>query len=303
MNNAFGAFHKKLQTRINQHLHQVLTLDDQSQHLADAMQYAVLNGGKRLRPVLVYAAFNAVNKNKEHPIADNEYALADDVAAAIELIHSYSLVHDDLPAMDDDDLRRGKPTCHKKYDEATAILAGDGLQALAFELISNNALLSDQQKVALCLSLARAAGPSGMVAGQMVDLEAVNKPQTQTQLEAMHRLKTGALICSALEMGAVCANASEKERKILQNYGELIGLAFQVVDDILDITADTEILGKQQGADQQRGKPTYPSIMGLEQAQAYARRLCDQAKKELTGLNKPSVVLEELAQYIVSREF
>lgn len=300
MTNIFSQFHKTQQARVNRHIDKLLNLNDHSANLAQAMHYAVLNGGKRLRPVLVYAAFDAICSNHDRQANFN---IIDDVAAAIELIHSYSLVHDDLPAMDDDDLRRGKPTCHRAFDEATAILAGDGLQAMAFDLICTSSVLHDTQKVRLCRSLAHAAGPLGMVAGQMVDLEAVNNPLNQAQLEAMHKLKTGALICSALELGAICAKADPAEYKILQNYGELIGLAFQVVDDILDVTAETKTLGKQQGADQQRGKPTYPSLMGLEQAQAYATGLCRDAKNALSDLTRPSPVLEQLAEYIVKREF
>lgn len=300
MTETFRTFHQLKQKRVNQHLKQVLTLDDPSANLAKAMNYAVLNGGKRLRPVLVYAAYNAI---KPHTNSKNNFDAVDDIAAAIELIHSYSLVHDDLPAMDDDDLRRGKPTCHKAFDDATAILAGDGLQSFAFELICNSTSIDDKQKVQLCQSLAHAAGPLGMVAGQMVDLEAVNKPISQSQLEAMHKLKTGALICCALDLGAICANANQQQRKILQNYGECIGLAFQVVDDILDVTGETATLGKQQGADQERGKPTYPALMGLEQAKTYAITLCDDAKKALTDLGQPNPVLEGLAEYIVNREF
>ena len=266
-----------------------------------AIRHSLLAPGKRLRPLLVLISAEACGSN-------NESALP--AACALEMIHAYSLIHDDLPAMDDDDLRRGKPSCHIAFSEATAILAGDGLQALAFEQLAACEDLTDSQHRRASLTLAQAAGPSGMVGGQMIDINAASLTGTtakqvtkftQVQLEGMHRAKTGALICAALEMGAICANATQQQCARLRRYGELVGLAFQVVDDVLDVIGDTEQLGKQQGSDQLLGKPTYPEMIGLESSQRYALELCTRAQTELSGMAGSTDILQQLATYIVRR--
>ncbi len=268
--------------------------------LLDAMRYAVLNGGKRLRPTLVYAAYGAVTA--QPALVDSASKGCDAAAIAVELVHSYSLVHDDLPAMDDDDLRRGQPSCHKAFDEATAILAGDALQALAFAQLGRCEALSGEQRARLVSLLADAAGADGMVGGQTLDLNALKSPQLSlSDLEQLHRAKTGALITAALLMGAACADAPPQQNHILREFGGLVGLAFQVVDDVLDVTTPTELLGKQQGADEQKGKPTYTTLMGVEGAQMHARELCQQAQALLEPLGDNALVLSRLADYIVER--
>ena len=266
-------------------------------HLArlfDAMRYSLLNGGKRVRPLLVFAAAQAVD-------TDCDAATLDRIASAVEYIHAYSLVHDDLPAMDDDDLRRGNPTCHRAFDEATAILAGDGLQSRAFELLAQLPGVAAETRLALIETLAAAAGPRGMVGGQAIDLAAVRQRIDLTHLETMHRLKTGALIRAAVRMGALAAHASAGQLEALDRYAAAIGLSFQVQDDILDITSDTGTLGKQQGADQARDKPTYPALLGLEQAQAKAQALHNEALSALSGFGAGANRLRELSAYIIER--
>jgi len=263
--------------------------------LEAAMCYATLNGGKRVRPVLVYATGCAFGADPD---------ILDVPACAIEFMHAYSLVHDDLPSMDDDDLRRGNPTCHIKYGEATAILAGDALQALAFTTlaISLKNQVSASTTIAMIDELGRASGIEGMAAGQAIDLHAVGQTLDLEQLEAMHRCKTGALIRASVILGATCANVTDPE--ILANlrvYGDAIGLSFQIVDDILDVVGDTEILGKAQGADIALNKPTFPSIMGLDGARKHADQQRDRALAALDGYGKEFDELRELASYIVSR--
>ena len=285
-----------IQQRIEQQLEQKLaSLNIADQHLAKAMHYGLLNGGKRLRPFLVYATAEALGANLEQ---------ADAAAVAVEMIHSYSLVHDDLPAMDNDDLRRGKPTCHIVYGEANAILAGDGLLTAAFEVIANAQELTVEQRLQLIQILAPAAGGAGMVAGQSTDLNHVNKGMTLAELEAMHRNKTGALIRAAVLMGAVCANAklTAAQQQALTVYADAIGLAFQIWDDVLDVEGDTTTLGKSQGKDEANNKPTYPALLGLEDARAKAFELIDNAKKVIKEMNTNSVALAKLADYIVSRD-
>jgi geranylgeranyl diphosphate synthase type II len=231
-------------------------------------------------------------------------ANADGAACAVELIHAYSLVHDDLPAMDDDDLRRGQPTTHKAFDEACAILAGDGLQALAFTALSAPALgqLSDSTRLQMVQALAHGAGAAGMVGGQAIDLEAVGLSLDQARLEQMHRHKTGALIEASVVLGALASQrARPDDVQALKRYARAIGLAFQVQDDILDVESDTATLGKRQGADIARDKPTYPALLGLEAAKAYARELRDQALHTLHALGTDAEPLRELARYIVER--
>ncbi|MRI32785.1 (2E,6E)-farnesyl diphosphate synthase [Endozoicomonas sp. OPT23] len=286
-------------TRVDEQLKLVLPESSiVSPKLAEAMTYSVFNGGKRVRPLLVYAANKALGGQAHH---------ADPAACAVELIHAYSLVHDDLPAMDDDDLRRGKPTCHKAFDEATAILAGDALQTLAFEALSTpyhfpEALLSDTARLALFRELTSASGHAGMCGGQSMDLNSVGQALNQQQLQLMHNHKTGALIRASVIMGALSTDkVTDEELDTLTTYANAIGLAFQVQDDILDVTADTETLGKQQGADDALDKPTYVSLMGLEAAQHFAEELCQEALTALSSFDEQAAPLRQLAEYIVHR--
>ncbi len=267
----------------------------QLERLYQAMRYSVMNGGKRVRPLLVYAACEALNGDK---------ASADGAACAVELIHAYSLVHDDLPAMDDDDLRRGQPTTHKAFDEACAILAGDGLQSLAFEAMAQER--HNPQDAALRLRmfavLARAAGPAGMVGGQAIDLGSVGLKLDRDALELMHRHKTGALIEASVQLGALASGRADADNLAsLSQYARAIGLAFQVQDDILDVESDTATLGKHQGADIARDKPTYPALLGMDAAKAYALELRDQALHALRPFDFAAEPLRELARYIVER--
>ncbi|WP_244951690.1 (2E,6E)-farnesyl diphosphate synthase [Pseudoalteromonas luteoviolacea] len=260
-----------------------------------AALYSVSNGGKRLRPFLVYATGEMLGASKQD---------LDTAAAAVECIHSYSLVHDDLPAMDDDDLRRGKPTCHIAFDEAQAILAGDSLQTLAFELLSSHQFaVSSQQQVLMIKTLAQASGLQGMVGGQALDIAATDKMIDIDQLERIHRLKTGALLNCAIELGALCApNVSELTRSQLKEFGLAIGLAFQVQDDILDIEGDTSTLGKPQGSDLQHNKSTYPALLGMEGAKNKAQMLIEQALQALDKIDADTQLLSELAKYIIARD-
>ncbi|WP_449430055.1 (2E,6E)-farnesyl diphosphate synthase [Pseudomonas putida] len=265
------------------------------ERLYAAMRYSVMNGGKRVRPLLAYAACQALGAPAEQ---------ANGAACAVELIHAYSLVHDDLPAMDDDDLRRGQPTTHKAFDEACAILAGDGLQSLAFNALLDPRLSpqSDTLRLAMVQALAKAAGPAGMVGGQAIDLGSVGLKLDQKALEFMHRHKTGALIEASVRLGALAsARAEQAQLDALQTYAQAIGLAFQVQDDILDVESDTATLGKRQGADIARDKPTYPALLGLQAAKAYAIELRDQALVALQGFGENAEPLRALARYIVER--
>ena len=262
--------------------------------LQEAMRYSLLNGGKRLRPTLVYLAAE---------ICGGALNPADSAACAIEAVHSYSLVHDDLPAMDDDELRRGKPTCHIAFDEATAILAGDALLTWAFELISEPCIdVQPQTQLSMVRALARAAGDLGMVAGQAFDLNSVGKTLTLAQLQNMHAAKTGALINLALELGALSANATEEERDALRRYGQALGLAFQIKDDLLDIEGDTATLGKPQGSDMERNKPTYPALVGMEQCRLWLEELRKEAVDALASFGSKADSLRELAQYVIDRD-
>ena len=264
--------------------------------LGEAMRYAVLDGGKRLRPLLVLAAAEAVQGHAEAALR---------AACAAELIHAYSLVHDDMPCMDNDVLRRGKPTVHVQFGEATALLAGDALQALAFELLTPEGdAVPAAMQADLCRLLACAAGAHGMAGGQAIDLASVGKPLAEPELRAMHRLKTGALLQGSVRMGAACASdVPTAARKALDNYGAAIGLAFQVVDDILDVTADSAALGKTAGKDAAADKPTYVSLLGLAAAQALADELRAQAHGALdaSGLRDVSR-LRALADLVVNRK-
>jgi farnesyl diphosphate synthase/geranylgeranyl diphosphate synthase type II len=258
------------------------------------MRYSLLNGGKRMRPALVYLAARFCRGSLDQ---------ADSAACAIEAIHSYSLVHDDLPAMDDDELRRGKPTCHIAFDEATAILAGDALLTWSFELLSQPDNIGTAQiQLQMVQALARAAGDLGMVDGQAFDLNSVGKQLTLDQLKAMHSAKTGALINVSLELGALSAEATDAEMAALRQYGTALGLAFQIKDDLLDIEGDTATLGKPQGSDQASNKPTYPALVGAEQCRAWLIDLQQQAVTALEPFGSRSQALVALAQYVIERD-
>lgn len=289
---------KTCQTQVDQQLQQVLELpQSRCPKLRDAMRYATLNGGKRFRPVLIYATCEALGAPHDH---------AHLAACAVELVHSYSLVHDDLPAMDDDDLRRGQPTCHIQFDEATAILAGDALQSLAFEVLALHPAphLNERDRLRLIQELATASGTLGMAAGQSLDLEAAGEALGLTDLETIHAHKTGKLILASVRMGAICAQPQARELlPSLDRYAEAIGLAFQVQDDILDVTADTATLGKQQGADEALNKATYPALLGLEGAQQKAEELYQQAVAALSDFDANADALRALAHYVVHRTF
>ncbi len=266
--------------------------------LHEAMKYSVFNGGKRIRPMLVRATCEALGGSAQQALSG---------ACAVELIHAYSLVHDDLPAMDDDDLRRGQPTCHKAFDEATAILAGDALQSLAFEVLANPELTGSDESQDSCqlqqvAVLSRAAGNHGMAAGQSLDMQGTGNPLTLSELETLHRHKTGALIEASVTLGALSAGVIEPEMiASLKRYARAIGLAFQVQDDILDVTASTATLGKQQGADITHGKNTYVSLLGLDAAREKAAQLQNEALRTLKDMNEHVKPLRMLAEYIVSR--
>jgi farnesyl diphosphate synthase len=263
--------------------------------IGEAMRYAVLDGGKRLRPLLVIGAAEAVGGNMDAALR---------AGCAVELIHAYSLVHDDMPCMDNDVLRRGKPTVHVQFGEATALLAGDALQALAFELLApEDAGIAPVVQARLCRLLAQAAGHAGMAGGQAIDLAAVGKSLTEDELRQMHRLKTGALLQASVMMGAACGDAPAQALRGLEVYGRAVGLAFQVVDDILDVTADSATLGKTAGKDAAQDKPTYVSLLGLERARAYAQELLQQARAALaaSGLADTRALLA-LAEMVVDRD-
>ncbi|MEO7159023.1 MAG: polyprenyl synthetase family protein [Polaromonas sp.] len=263
--------------------------------LGDAMRYAVLDGGKRLRPLLVMAACDAVNGHAQTALRP---------ACAVELIHAYSLVHDDMPCMDNDVLRRGKPTVHVRFGEAQALLAGDALQALAFELLTpDDDSVSAPIQARLCRLLARAAGFQGMAGGQAIDLASVGLPLTSVRLHEMHRLKTGALLQASVMMGAACGTASPLALNALRDYGAAIGLAFQVVDDILDVTADAATLGKTAGKDAAQDKPTFVSLMGLQASRDYAQQLLAQALASLQASGLEDIhALQALADMLVNRQ-
>lgn len=298
MSEDFNRFIAECRQRVDSALQNLLLpVSGNGERLREAMRYSLFNGGKRVRPILVYASGRAVSNSLTQAQQDS----LDTIACALECIHAYSLVHDDLPAMDDDDLRRGKPTCHIAFDEATAILAGDALQTLAFELLSTASYMDDACKVALLQQLTRASGVHGMVLGQAIDLAAVNHQLDLAQLETMHRHKTGALISASVAMGAIACGADETQLAALNTYAAAIGLAFQVQDDILDVTTDTATLGKQQGADIARNKPTYVSLLGLEQARTKAQELHQQALLALAGFDERAQLLRALSAYIIER--
>jgi farnesyl diphosphate synthase len=284
------------QIRFEETLREVLPRAEVSpQRLHEAMRYAVLAGGKRVRPLLV--------------IASGEMSGADAVrlniaAAVVELIHAYSLVHDDMPCMDNDVLRRGKPTCHVEYDEATALLVGDSLQSLAFQLLAEHRLNDDaRHQLEMIKLLAAASGSRGMAGGQAIDLASVGKPLALPELEFMHIHKTGALIRAAVLLGARCGSVVQEQLDKLDRFGKLIGLAFQVVDDVLDCEADTATLGKTAGKDADNDKPTYVSLLGIQGAREMAQRLHREAMETLEAFGDSALRMRELADFIVLRKF
>jgi farnesyl diphosphate synthase len=262
--------------------------------LGSAMRYGVLDGGKRLRPLLVLAAANAVQAQGEAPLR---------AAVAVELIHAYSLIHDDMPCMDNDVLRRGKPTVHVQFGQAQAMLAGDAMQALAFEVLTPEQGVEPAVQARLCALLARAAGHAGMAGGQAIDLASVGKPLSEEVLRDMHRRKTGALLQASVLLGAACGPCDARALSALSTFGAAIGLAFQVVDDVLDVTQASEVLGKTAGKDAEQNKPTYVQLMGLQRARDYALELRAQAREALAGSGLTSTqALSMLADKVVDRE-
>jgi farnesyl diphosphate synthase len=288
---------RQYQERVQHALAQCLPpATEPPQRLHEAMRYATLNGGKRVRAALVYAAGEALGAAP---------ALLDAPACAVELIHAYSLVHDDLPCMDNDDLRRGKPTCHRAYDEATALLAGDALQTLAFRVLAEDAALNalaPEQRLQMVATLATAAGSAGMAGGQAIDLAAVGQTLDAEALADMHARKTGALIQGAVTLGALAAgDRARPHLAALERYGQAVGLAFQIVDDILDVEGDTATLGKTAKADAARNKPTYPAVLGLEGARQRARDLHRTALESLAAIGDNGQMLGALASFILER--
>ncbi len=292
----FAAYQQRSQQRVDAALERLFQAPAHDlERLYAAMRYSVINGGKRVRPLLVYAACDALG---------GDLAQADGAACAVELIHAYSLVHDDLPAMDDDALRRGQPTTHIAFDEACAILAGDALQSLAFDVLSSEAgnPADATLRLRMLTALSHAAGPAGMVGGQAIDLGAVGIKLDQPALERMHRHKTGALIEASVVLGALASGqVTAAQLSALQHYAQAIGLAFQVQDDILDVESDTATLGKTQGKDEANDKPTYPALLGLDAAKAYALELRDQALAALRDFDERAEPLRQLAEFIVAR--
>ena len=291
----FGAWMGGIQARMENVLSRLLP----GAHIApvrlhEAMRYATLEGGKRVRPLLVFASGEVAGAAAER---------LEIAAAAVELIHAYSLVHDDLPCMDDDVLRRGKPTVHVEYDEATALLVGDALQSLAFQIISEHRLAEAQSQLEMVKLLAIAAGSRGMAGGQQFDLEATGKTLGLPELEFMHIHKTGALIRAAVLLGASCGGLAENEKKLLDKFAKSIGLAFQVVDDVLDAEESTATLGKTAGKDSKHGKPTYVSTLGSGRARQLAEELRAQAHEAIAPLGARAARLGALADYIVLRKF
>ncbi len=293
----FQNWAKNRQARIETFLETRLPATDcVPENLHDAMRYAVLGGGKRVRPLLSFAA-------GELSMADVERVTV--AAAAVELIHAYSLVHDDLPCMDDDVLRRGKPTCHVKYNEATALLTGDSLQSLAFQLLAENCLADTPQiQLDMIRQLAQASGSRGMAGGQAFDLASVGKVLSLPELEYMHIHKTGALIRAAVMLGAYCGSSlNDVQQDKLNHYAKCIGLAFQVIDDILDAEATTATLGKTAGKDAENKKPTYVSILGISQARELAERLQSDACRALDSLGEGAIRLRQVTDFIIERKF
>jgi geranylgeranyl diphosphate synthase type II len=285
-----------MRKQINAALVMMLDSAANSSQISKAMKYSLMADGKRLRPILCLAATDAVGGKSENTIR---------AACALEMIHTYSLIHDDLPAMDNDDLRRGRPTCHLAFNEATAILAGDGLLTLAFQILSTNNFTNENQALKwlrVLHHIASAAGYEGMIEGQMRDIASEGKQLEIEALEKMHALKTGALIEASIHTGAVLGGGSQKQIERLRIYAKNIGLAFQVVDDILDVEGDPAVMGKSVGTDQTRSKNTYPALMGINESRAFARKLVNNALQELNNFDNKSDPLRAIAQYIIDRE-
>ena len=288
------------QQRVDQALEQVIrNTPDIAHELHQAMHYSTFNGGKRVRPLLVYLTGMALNSPPEH---------LDAPACAVELIHCYSLVHDDMPAMDDDDLRRGQPTCHKQFSEATALLTGDALQTLAFETLTQNQAITDSQILSMVRVLAQASGAAGMAGGQAIDLSVTGKApsgdkMSLNELKIMHEHKTGALIRASVTLGALgCTDIEPGTLNALDTYARRIGLSFQIKDDILDIESDTQTLGKQQGADMNLNKVTYPALLGLDGAKKMAQQCHQDALDSLSDFDQNADPLRWLAEYIITRD-
>eukprot|EP00163_Fabomonas_tropica_P028379 TRINITY_DN5759_c0_g1_i1.p1 TRINITY_DN5759_c0_g1~~TRINITY_DN5759_c0_g1_i1.p1 ORF type:complete len:299 (+),score=39.24 TRINITY_DN5759_c0_g1_i1:257-1153(+) len=286
-------FLESCRVKVDTELDHCIEQNSASERLQSAMRYSVLGGGKRIRPALCLAAANAVGSQGDAALA---------AACAVELIHAYSLIHDDLPAMDDDELRRGRPTVHIAFDEATAILAGDALQALAFRCLTDNQAVPESARLAMVRELANASGHGGMVGGQAIDLESVGKTLTISELETMHRHKTGALIEASVRMGALTSvSIGDAALDALGEYAGALGLAFQVQDDLLDIEGDTEVIGKPQGSDAARAKPTYPALLGIEGAREHLSALLAKAQDSLAGFGPEADPLRAMADYVVAR--
>ena len=293
--NELKAWQQKAQAQTELLLERFLPSENQVPHtLHEAMRYVTLGGGKRLRPLLVLAASE---------LDDADQNAVEQAMAAIEMVHVYSLVHDDMPAMDNDSLRRGKPTCHVKYDEATALLVGDALQTQAFDVLSRPTGLPSERQIAMLSTLAKASGSLGMAGGQAIDLANVGKAMNQAQLEQMHSLKTGALIRAAVVLGALaCPDLDSDDVRTLDSYAAKLGLAFQVIDDVLDCEADTATLGKTAGKDSDNDKPTYVKLMGLQAARAYAETLTAEAAALLEPFGAKALHLRLLAEFVTSRK-
>ncbi len=286
---------KQQQTRIDAEIDRLVPPETTAPvTIHKAMRYSLMAGGKRIRPVLCLEAAAAVG-------ATNEALLA--TACSLEFIHTYSLIHDDLPALDNDDFRRGKPTCHKVFGEAMAILAGDSLLTLAFQVLSDLPALPPKRKVRVIAELARASGTvGGMIGGQVADIEGEGQPPSAELLDTIHRAKTGALLRASLRMGAICGDATEADLEALTNYGEHVGLAFQIVDDILDVEESSEALGKTAGKDANQGKITFPAVYGLDVSRTMAQAECDAAHAAVTKFGARAQRLREIADMIVSRK-
>jgi len=290
----FKQYMKNQQKRVNEKLASLFAQAPQKSRLLSAMHYSLMAGGKRIRPILCISAASAANENDMDVLP---------TACAIECIHTYSLIHDDLPSMDNDDLRRGNPTCHKAFDEATAILAGDALLTLAFEILSEETLShTPQVRLEIIRIIANAAGPYGMIEGQMRDIASETKRLSENELEQLHNLKTGALITASVNAGAILAKATEKQQQQLNVYAQNIGLAFQVIDDVLNVKGDPERLGKAVGTDSDLQKNTYPSLIGPDLAEEKARQLVNNAIESLQDFDSRAEPLRAIANYIFQRD-
>ena len=291
-----SAYIKNKNQQIKVTLEEILHDSQPSEPIVEAMKYSLMAGGKRIRPVLCLAAAEAVGGKSQTVLP---------AACALEMVHTYSLIHDDLPAMDNDDLRRGIPTCHVAFDEATAILAGDALLTLAFEVLSSVQLTGENQAsgwLKVIHIISTAAGYRGMIRGQMLDMAAEGQHLTVDELKSMHALKTGALIEASLLCGALLADARKRQREILKTYARNIGLAFQVTDDILNVEGNPKIMGKAVGTDELREKSTYPALLGLETSRQFAKNLVDEALQALAVFDKEADPLRALATYIIERK-